>query len=201
VKFVPPSEPVEQSTPPAGKGWLHEVKFDGYRLQLVKDGERVVIWSKNGKDFTARFRGLVGAIAALACKSCSIDAEGVAPDPDGSPNFRALVGGQQHKMAVCFDILEIDGRDMRPFPLVTRRVRLAALLKKADSDVLVFSDAFPDPLRLLADLDERGLEGIVSKKADQPYVSGKNRGWVKVKCHAWRAANAWRGEVFNRRRK
>jgi bifunctional non-homologous end joining protein LigD len=89
--------------------------------------------------------------------------------------------------------------DIREFPLVTRRVRLAALLKKADSDVLVFSDAFPDPLRLLADLNARGLEGIVSKKTDQPYVSGKNRGWIKVKCHAWRASNQWRGKVFNRK--
>lgn len=92
--FVHPSEPVESDTPPAGKGWLHEVKFDGYRLQLVKDGERAYVWSKNGKDFTARFRGLSKAVAALPCKSCVIDAEGIAPDAEGRPDFRALVGGQ-----------------------------------------------------------------------------------------------------------
>lgn len=197
--FIPPAEPIEQSVPPSGKGWCHEVKFDGYRLQLVKDGERVVIWSKNGKDFTARFRDLARVAEALPCKSCAIDAEGVALDAEGRPDFRALVGGQKHsRVAWCFDLLEIDGRDMRSFPLVTRRVRLKALLKKAGDEVLRYSDSFPDPLKLLAALDERGLEGIVSKKADQPYVSGKNRGWVKVKCHAWREANADRGELFRK---
>jgi bifunctional non-homologous end joining protein LigD len=182
------------------------VKFDGYRLQLHKasvgDAHTSVVWSKNGKDFTARFRDLARAVAALPCKSCIIDAEGVALDSEGRPDFRALVGGQKHsRVAWCFDLLEIDGRDLSSFPLVTRRARLKALLKKAGDELLRYSDSFPDPLKLLAALDERGLEGIVSKKTDQPYVSGKNRGWVKVKCHAWRAANSWRGEMFNKRRR
>ena len=213
--FISPSEPVEQSLPPSGKGWLHEVKFDGYRLQLHKLGEGgaasvahsatasppVKIWSKNGKDFTARFRDLAKAVAALPCKTCIIDAEGCALDAEGRPDFRALVGGQKHsRVAWCFDLLEIDGRDMRPFPLLTRRVRLAALIKKAGTEMIRMSDTFPDPLKLLGALDERGLEGIVSKRSDQPYVSGKNRGWIKVKCHAWREANGWRGEVFNKRK-
>jgi len=208
--FIPPSEPVEQIVPPSGKGWVHEVKFDGYRLQLHKlskggadaewasEAPPVKIWSKNGKDFTARFRDLAKAVAALPCKTCIIDAEGCALDAEGRPDFRALVGGQKHsRVAWCFDLLEIDGRDMRPFPLVTRRVRLAALIKKAGDELIRMSDTFPDPLKLLGALDERGLEGIVSKKSDQPYVSGKNRGWIKVKCHAWREANTWRKDAFN----
>lgn len=125
----------------------------------------------------------------------------MALDAEGRPDFRALVGGQKHsRVAWCFDLLEIDGRDLRSFPLVTRRVRLKALLKKAGDELLRYSDSFPDPLKLLAALDERGLEGIVSKKTDQPYVSGKNRGWIKVKCHAWRVANSDRGEMFGKRR-
>lgn len=196
--FIPPSQPVESSSPPTGKGWVHEIKFDGFRLQLVKDGGRAYVWSKNGKDFTARFRGLAKAVAALTCKSCVIDAEGIAPDAEGKPDFRALVGGQQHKIGMCFDLLEIDGRDMRSFPLVARRVRLRTLLKRAASDVLHFSETFPDASKLLAACSERGLEGVVSKKADQPYVSGKNRSWIKVKCHAWREANRDRGEMFKR---
>jgi bifunctional non-homologous end joining protein LigD len=102
---------------------------------------------------------------------------------------------------MCFDLLEIDGRDMRAFPLVTRRVRLRALLKRAASDVLHFSDAFPDAVTLLEECCARKLEGIVSKRTDQPYVSGKNRGWIKVKCHAWREANRDRGELFNKARR
>jgi bifunctional non-homologous end joining protein LigD len=199
--FIPPSEPVEQNLPPQGKGWVHEVKFDGYRLQLHKDGDRGFIWSKNGKDFTARFRDIAKAVAALPCKTCILDAEGVALDAEGRPDFRALVGGQKHsRVAWCFDLLEIDGRDMRAFPLLTRRVRLAALLKKAGNELLRMSDTFPDPTKLLAALDERQLEGIVSKRSDQPYVSGKNRGWIKVKCHAWREANRDRGELFGKGR-
>ena len=195
--FVPPAEPVLHETPPIGKGWCHEVKFDGYRLQLVKNGDRVVIWSKNGKDFTARFRDIAKAVAALSCKSCVIDAEGCALDAEGRPDFRALVGGQKHsRVAWCFDLLEIDGRDMCPFPLITRRVRLSALLKKAGDELLRYSDSFSDPAKLLDACSERGLEGIVSKRTDQPYVSGKNRGWIKVKCHAWRVANRDRWEMF-----
>lgn len=200
LAFIPPSEPVEQSAPPSGKGFVHEVKFDGYRLQLHKHGDDVVILSKNGKDLTARFRSIANALSAVKVKSCIIDAEGVALDAQGLPDFRALVGGQKHgKVAWCFDLLEIDGRDMRPFPLVTRRVRLQALLKRAGEECLRYSDNFPDAVALLAKLDSMKLEGIVSKKADQPYVSGKNRGWIKVKCHAWRAANADRGELLNRK--
>lgn len=195
--FIPPSEPVESKTPPAGKGWIHEVKFDGYRLQLHKEGERCFIYSRNGKDFTARFRDLAQAAATLPCKSCVIDCEGVALDAHGRPDFRSLVGGQKHsRVAWCFDLLEIDGRDMRERQLPVRRARLAALLKKAGSEILRFSEPFPDPDKLLAVLDDQGLEGIVSKRTDQPYVSGKNRGWIKVKCHSWRAANRDRGEMF-----
>ena len=120
-------------------------------------------------------------------------------DADGLPDFRALVGGQNEKVAWCFDLLEVDGRDMRPFPLVTRRARLKALIKKAADERLQYSDSFADPLKLLAALDERKMEGIVSKKTDQPYQSGKNSGWVKVKCHAWREANAGRWELLQRK--
>jgi bifunctional non-homologous end joining protein LigD len=109
--FIAPSEPVAQSLPPSGKGWVHEVKFDGYRLQLHKDGDRAFIWSKKGKDFTARFRDIAKAVAALPSKTCVLDAEGVALDAEGRPDFRALVGRQKHsRVAWCFDLLEIDGR-------------------------------------------------------------------------------------------
>jgi bifunctional non-homologous end joining protein LigD len=199
-KFIPLSEPVEQPTPPAGDEWQHEIKWDGFRLELAKHGNDARALSINGRNMTAKVRWIVEAVAALPCRSCVIDAEGVAPTPDGNPDFRALIGGQKHKMAACFDLLELDGHDMRPLPLVTRRAKLATLLKKADPAVLQFSIAYEDPHQLLADLSAIGGEGIVSKKRGQPYVAGRNRGWVKVKCAAWREANRWRGEVFNKRR-
>jgi bifunctional non-homologous end joining protein LigD len=99
---------------------------------------------------------------------------------------------------MCFDLLEVDGRDMRCIPLVTRRVRLRALLK-SPPDGLAYSDSWKDGAALLDAACAQGLEGILSKRTDQLYVSGKNKGWVKVKCHAWRAANADRGELFSQK--
>jgi len=199
-KFLPLSEPVEQPAPPTGDEWLHEIKWDGFRLELVKVGSEARALSINGRDMTAKFRWIVEAVAALPCRSCVIDAEGVAPTLDGRPDFRALIGGQKHKMAACFDLLELDGQDLRPLPLVTRRTRLAALLKKADPAILQFSIAYEDPHQLLTDLDAIGGEGIVSKKKGQPYHAGRNRGWVKCKCAAWREANRYRGKLFQKRR-
>lgn len=199
LTFIPPSEPVEQQTPPVGKGWCHEIKWDGYRLQLHKDGANAWALSINGNDMTQRFRWVAVAMTELPCKSCVIDAEGVAPTDIGNPDFRALVGGQKWKMAACFDLLEIDGQDVRGEPLLKRRARLERLLKRAKAPELAFSAGYTDAVALLTDACKAGLEGIVSKRTDQPYVSGRNRGWVKVKCHAWRTANRDRGEMFAKR--
>jgi ATP-dependent DNA ligase len=104
-----------------GRGWCHEVKWDGFRVQLYKFGDGVP-----PKDLTSRLRDIVQAVAALPCKICIIDAKGCAIDAGGQPGFRALIGGQKQKTRVCFDLLEIDARHAA-FP-VTRRVRLNALL-------------------------------------------------------------------------
>lgn len=187
--FVKPSEPVEQPSPPLDEaGWYHEVQFDGDRLQLHKRGKRAIIFAKTGKDVTARFGDLAAAVAALPCTSCVIDCKAVPPD---SP---AQIGRQKHaRVAWCFDLLELDGRDMRPLPLMFRRVKLSELVEAAGSPLLRFSEAFPDPQHLLAAARDRGLRGIVSKLGLQPYVSGRNEGWISVTCRAWRAANRGRG--------
>jgi bifunctional non-homologous end joining protein LigD len=192
--FIPPSEPVEQAAPPRDEpGWFHEVLFDGYRLQLHKVGDRSQIYSKNGKDFTARFRDLARAVAALPCKNCVIDANGVAT---GSPSLAGLAG--HRRVAWCFDLLALDGADLRAEPLLFRRVRLKGLLEKAGGETLRLSETFEDPQRLLAAAEEHGLEGIISKQGLKPYVSGRNGEWIKVKCAAWRAANRGRGELFGK---
>lgn len=199
-RFIPPSEPIEREAPPSGPGWSHEVKFDGFRVQLhVSDG-KAAVFSRNGKDFGGRFRSVRTRLADLPVRSAVIDAELVAHDAAGKPDFRALIGGQKQDLVCwCFDLLEVDGRDLRALPLVTRRARLKALLKAAGDPMLRPSETFKDGEKLLAACAANGLEGIVSKKADQPYKSGRNHGWVKVKTHAWRAANANRGELFGKR--
>jgi bifunctional non-homologous end joining protein LigD len=98
----------------------------------------------------------------------------------------------------CFDLLELNGRDLREQPLAQRRVRLQALLARAKSDLLRFSDSFPDANALLAECSRRGLEGIVSKRKDAPYRSGLRFGWVKVKTSTWRAANRERWRLFEK---
>lgn len=182
--FIQPSAPTLRAAPPRGEGWLHELKFDGYRLQIHKDGETVTLYSRNGSDFTDD-RG-----------SC---AQPEGDDREGLPDFRRLLHGRaepQELVVWCFDLLALDAQDLRPLPLVKRRSMLSKLLRRAPG-ALMLSQTFTNAERLLAECGERGLEGIVSKRADAPYRSGKGD-WVKVKCQQWREANRDRWELFEK---
>lgn len=191
--FIPPSEPVLRDAPPTGKDWTHELKWDGYRCQVHVEGGAARLYSKSGKLFDRRFASVRAAAAALPCRSAVIDAEIIAMDPQGKPDFRALHGGQKHDLGLaCFDLMELNGKDLTKRPLAVRRMQLRTLLGKAQHPAIVFSDSFTDPFELLAVVDRMGLEGIVSKKLSQPYQSGRNSAWLKVKTHAWRARNAKR---------
>jgi bifunctional non-homologous end joining protein LigD len=198
--YIVPSQPVLKSRPPTGERWIHEIKFDGWRAQLQKQGDNATILSKGGHDFTRRFAELRDSIRCLPVQSAIIDAEITACDRNGMPDFGALMAGAQHGLcAWCFDIMQIAGKDLRSRPLLERRIYLRHLLAKADDDFLRYSEEFDDAERLLATAARMGLEGIVSKLADQPYRSGKNPGWIKVKTAAWREANRDRWEMFERR--
>ena len=200
LSFIPPSEPVENSTPPIGENWSHELKWDGYRCQAHLENKKATLLSKNGKPLDSRFRAIQSAVASLPCRSAVNDAEIVAMDAHGRPDFRSLHSGQRHGLVLaCFDLLERDSHDLRKLPLFERRMQLAMLLDKANDPSLPFSESFDDPITLLEAADRMGLEGIVSKQSDQPYKSGRNRGWIKVKCHAWRAQHADRADLFKRR--
>lgn len=199
LSFIIPSAPVLKTAPPRGDGWLHEVKFDGWRVQLHKDGDVITIYSRDGKDLTDRFSFVRDSIAALPASSAIIDAELVACDDDGKPDFGALMARTSNSgnvCAWCFDLLAHNGRDFRPLPLVKRKDMLRDILNAADDDTLRYADEFPDPEKLLAAIESMGLEGMVSKLVEQPYRSGKNPGWVKVKSKAWRAANRDRLVLF-----
>jgi bifunctional non-homologous end joining protein LigD len=200
LPFIVPSVPVLKPSPPTGPGWLHEIKFDGWRAQLTVDGEVARVLSRNGNDITKRFADIRIALASLPCRSVIIDAEIVVCATDGKPDFGALMAGQREGLcAWCFDMMELDGRDLRPLPLSERKAQLRNLLIRADEETLRYSEEFPDPVKLLQVADKMGLEGIVSKKASQPYKSGRNLAWVKVKTTSWREANKGRGELFEKR--
>ena len=200
--FILPAIPLPRATPPSGREWLHEVKFDGYRAQLHKWGEEVALLSKNGKHLVGRFTAIKKAIQTLPARNLIIDAELIACNDQGLPDFRALHSKRSDaRLCICaFDILQCDDQDLRSLPLVARRVKLGTLLKKQQTPLLHFSDSFSDPDKLLAACNEQGLEGIVSKKKDAPYTSGNRSGWIKVKCSQWKEANKDRGVLFGEMR-
>ena len=196
--FISPAQPALRDRPPKGEAWLHEVKFDGYRVQLHKAGKDVVIFSRNGADFTWRWPAILYALQSLPAKSAIIDAEVVASNAKGMPDFRALHGRTAKPEDFCawaFDLLELNGKDQRPQALSVRRAKLAKLLERLDNSFVRFSEGFGDGERLLAECERLGLEGIVSKRLDQPYRSIRPD-WIKVKTKAWREANRNRRELF-----
>jgi bifunctional non-homologous end joining protein LigD len=131
----------------------------------------------------------------LPARSAVVDGEVVACDESGRPDFEALLFNRAERIMVwCFDLLELDGNDLRQLPLIERRARLEKLIRT--TPYLKFSDHFENPSKLLAACEEHKLEGIISKKANAPYRSGARCGWIKVKCRSWREANKNRGELF-----
>jgi bifunctional non-homologous end joining protein LigD len=194
--FIPPCNPTLRDRLPKGEGWLYEVKFDGYRMQVHKTDERATLYTRNGADFTDRFPRLVADLASLPCTSAIIDAELVHAD-----GFQALHRGA-HKCAAdglmlcAFDLLQLDGNDLRAVALADRKRRLGHLIERAGIERLRYSEPFADGERLLAECDRRGLEGVVAKHKQGIYRSGRSTEWIKVKCPTWREANRNRGELF-----
>jgi bifunctional non-homologous end joining protein LigD len=203
-KFVRPCVPTTAKAIPRGDAWLHEPKLDGYRFQIVKDGRLLRLHSKSGSDWTKRLSRLAEALAAIRCWSAVIDCELVFPAADGRPDFYRLQSGmaaaRQHELAVfAFDLLHYGGEDLRPAPLIDRRVQLTELVARSSVPCLHLVWGFDDGAKLLEVADRHGLEGIVSKRQTSAYRSGPSRDWVKIKTAAWRAANRERWRMFEKR--
>jgi len=196
--FIEPCLPTLAEEPPAGPGWVHEVKFDGYRLQLHKEGKDVVLLSKSSNDFTSRFPDIATAASLIPTKSSVIlDCELTACADDGTPDFGRLLHKQDVPLCVwVFDILSQNGTDLRNLKLSARRQKLNKLMARVNTPNVQCSQVFFDSHALLKACGERRMEGIVSKRVDRPYVSGPTKDWIKVKCREWREANQWRHEFF-----
>ncbi len=178
------------ASPPRGDGWIHEIKYDGYRtLVFFEDGAARLV-TRNGHDWTRRYGSLAEAFRKLACKSALIDGEVVVQDPRGVSSLdlleKALSDGDSHAMTYfAFDLCHLDGYDLSASPLTERRAALEGLIAPligARSQVQ-FSEsvAGDDGEALYAHACRLGLEGIVSKKADARYVQSRSSTWVKVK--------------------
>ena len=172
--------------PPEGDGWLHELKFDGYRILAELERGRVHLWSRRFHDWTAQLPTIADAIAELPARRALIDGEACVVEPDGRTSFQALqnaLGTRSRALAYfAFDLLALDDEDLAQLPLEERKARLHALVPRT-TGTLRFSDhvigggaAF---FRLAC---TRGLEGIVSKRRDAHYTPGRGTAWQKTKC-------------------
>jgi bifunctional non-homologous end joining protein LigD len=188
--FVAPQlcTPVER--PPSGDGWCHEIKFDGYRVQLrIEDGE-TTLKTRTGLDWTDKFVAIAKEAGGLP--DALIDGEIVALDHNGAPNFSSLQaalsdGKTEDLIFFAFDLLFAGGLDFRRLPLVERKERLRELLKarKRKSGQIRYVEHFvSDGDAVLQSARKLELEGVVSKKLDAPYRSGRTEGWTKAKCRA-----------------
>ncbi|OBQ75902.1 ATP-dependent DNA ligase [Mesorhizobium loti] len=186
LKFVAPLMPTLVEKPPEGDAWIHEVKFDGYRSQLIIDEDRTRIYTRNGHDWTAKYSDLVQEAKGLGAESAIIDGEIIVTNEDGLSDFRplrkAITSRQHHLYFVAFDLLHLNGFDLRDMALKDRRAGLYAIIPTGLR--IQFSDALPGDAKAIFELvDKAGLEGMVSKRKDSKYRSGKSTTWLKIKAY------------------
>jgi bifunctional non-homologous end joining protein LigD len=186
--FVAPSLALRADEAPSGEAWLHEIKFDGYRLEARVENGQVTLLTRNRIDWTARFEAVAEALATLKVETALLDGEIVVEDEDGLSSFSELVAdlkaGRSSRMVYyAFDILHLDGIDLRGAALIDRKAVLARLLKgRRGGKVRLSGHVEGDGDVVMDKACELGLEGIISKRADKPYRSGRSCDWIKSAC-------------------
>jgi bifunctional non-homologous end joining protein LigD len=179
-----PCLPSRGTKVPAGPDWLHEIKFDGYRLIVQREGKVVRLFTKGGHDWTDRYPWIVETALKMREERFVIDGEAVVLGIDGISNFEALHSRRHDEEAqlYAFDIMALDGDDLRNLPLHLRKNNLARLLARRPDGIFVAPYEEGDiGVELFPHACEKGLEGFVSKQRDRPYRSGPSKHWVKVK--------------------
>ena len=213
-KFRSPQLATLVDAVPAGNGWMHEIKFDGYRALIACAGDQVRVYTRRGKDWTDKFEPLAAHLAALDLPPCLIDGEIVAYDARGNPDFSSLQavlkrghGAEKAGDGLAFhafDLLDVDGENLARRTNIERKERLEALLAEARPPIHVADHVIGAGEKLYRAMCDAGQEGIISKRIDAPYRSGRTRNWVKVKCTlrqefviiGWKKSSA-RGRPFS----
>jgi len=198
---IAPCLPTTSAVPPTGPGWLHEIKFDGYRMMARKETATVLLITKNGYDWADRYPALAEAVRRLRCTSCTIDGELVSCDEQGVPVFERLRSRRHPVQLYAFDLLELDGIDCRSDPVEARKRRLRRLLPRDDAHILYSDHIEADGELVFEQICAMGLEGIVSKRKGSPYRSGRTRNWIKTKNPAGAAAIREATEDWNKARR
>jgi bifunctional non-homologous end joining protein LigD len=176
--------PTKSTSVPDGPDWLHEIKYDGYRLRIERDGDRVRLITRGGYDWTKRFPWIVEAALKNQQRRFVIDGEAVILGVDGISDFDALHSGKHNnEVQLCaFDVLAMDGDDLRRLPLSMRKANLERLLARRPEGIFINpferGEIGPDLFHAACRM---GLEGLVSKRRDRPYQAGRSKHWVKVK--------------------
>jgi bifunctional non-homologous end joining protein LigD len=176
--------PTRGAKVPHTPDWIHEIKYDGYRLRVERDGARVRLITRNGYDWTKRYPWIVESALKNRQKRFVIDGEAVILGVDGVSDFEALHSGRhgEEVQLYAFDMLAGDGDDMRSLPLSMRKTNLARLLARRTDGIFVapfeLGEIGPDLFRQACKF---GLEGLVSKRRDRPYRAGRSPHWIKVK--------------------
>jgi len=162
---------------------VHEIKLDGYRLIVRREGDRVRLFTRRGYDWSGRYPLIIDAARGLTVSSIVIDGEAVICGPDGRSDFDKLHthGYDDQVVLYAFDLIRVDGEDWRPRPLEQRRAKLSKVLSRTQHGIY-FSEHLDDDGELIFEHACRmGLEGIVSKRRDFPYCSSRTKSWIKVK--------------------
>jgi bifunctional non-homologous end joining protein LigD len=187
--FVVPCLATLVAKPPIGDDWVHETKFDGYRIQARIDGKSVRLLTRNGLDWSDRFGGLPRLLADFHGGTAIIDGELVVDDAEGHSNFSALAdalkSGRSEKFILhCFDLLYLDGLNLLDATLGDRKATLQKMFaRRSKTGQIRYSEHLSaDGARMLAEACKLGLEGIISKRIDRPYRSGRHDDWLKSKC-------------------
>jgi bifunctional non-homologous end joining protein LigD len=181
--FVDPCIPSRAPKPPSGPDWVHEVKHDGYRLIVRRDGPAVRLFTRRGHDWTDRYPAIANAATKLKARSFTLDGEAVVCGADGVAVFDDLHrrGRVTDAILQAFDLLELDGVDYRPLPLRQRKDCLARLLARVQVGIALNEHTDARGELVFRQACAMGLEGIVSKRLTAPYRSGPSRDWIKVK--------------------
>jgi ATP-dependent DNA ligase len=176
--------PIRGTAVPAGPEWLHEIKHDGFRMLVRRDGDRVRPITRGGYDWTKRYPWIAEAALKNRHRQFVIDGEAVILGVDGYSDFDALFSGKHNEeVQLCaFDVLAMDGDDLRDLPLSIRKANLQRLLARRPDGIFLTDfeqgEIGPDPFRAACRM---GLEGLVSKRRDRPYRGGRSKHWVKIK--------------------
>ena len=196
---IEPCLPRPAKEPPAGPDWIHEIKHDGFRVTAQCDGSRVRLISRNSHDLTYRFPLIAAAIARLPVRSCLIDGEAVVCDENGLAVFQ-LIRNFRHGNAAtlcAFDLIEVNGEDLRREPIEDRKLALNKLLGQSHPGIAYNRHFNVEGAIVFKNACRLGCEGIVSKLLGSPYRSGRSADWIKVKNPAApamkrEAAEEWR---------